>query len=279
MKKLSQLDNVQADFKKELAFTGFGNEADTCNFGGSDVPFNYRHEGSPYSVGNVNFNKQGSNSTNLAIDMGYPRPSGSSLQVGNYIRLKNMGKYSGDYRINKVWIDKNGDVGAIYINCPYVTESLSNVSTWKGTGKVIKLHNSPQFVPPTPPTQEELQRAEWNNEFKSKDKIAFPNDYKIISGSSFFGGGYSAKDKIEARKRIEARKTEFMQKKEQGLPTEYIFKNPSIKDSIPSGQVFQLQQGTTGFKLQNQKFQDMLEAHKNKGTTPTIIGDEPRHPD
>lgn len=77
--------------------------------------------------------------TDLVIGLASPRPKKGTIKSTNKIKVSGMGKFDGEYRVyanNGVWIDSQGNIGALYVKTGKATqEKKANTAT----GIVTKL--------------------------------------------------------------------------------------------------------------------------------------------
>jgi len=75
---------------------------------------------------------------NLVVTFNPPRPPMGTIEAGDKIGLRKAGKLSGDYTVRKVWKDKNGTLGAMYLNNPRISREVTLSREFQGKGKIIK---------------------------------------------------------------------------------------------------------------------------------------------
>ena len=66
------------------------------------------------------------------------RPKDGTIKVGQKVRITNT-SFDGTYPVTKIWIDKSGNVGAVYLEIPYKPSGKSDTTfANKGVIEVIR---------------------------------------------------------------------------------------------------------------------------------------------
>jgi len=98
-------------------------------------------------VGTSDRPEQWANERIIGFNFEGNRPPAKTFLVGDTIKLSNAGKYSGEYPVLGIWLDKSGNQGAIYTEgTVVVTESNTHKvayfvrdSTYMNVGCITKI--------------------------------------------------------------------------------------------------------------------------------------------